>query len=383
MVRHTHRAVIAGVLALLILALFSGSGATLAAGPNGYTYVWQNPVGTGELLYSTSAASATAVWSVGAYGAILYWNGTTLTKQASGTTNNLYSVYAQDATHVWAVGEKGTILFYNGTTWAPQGTGVTTYDLIGVSAAATNRVWAVGGYDGFKNAVILYYNGTTWTVQLSQATGGFTDVYAYDATHVWAVSIWTWFYNGTTWTKVNDGNSSTGIDPYQISGYSTTNLWAVGWSGKVLNSTNAGTTWNAAPATPNTGTPYGTLWPSSISALDATHIYAVGWGGSIALYNGTTWATQASGTTKDLYDVDIFGAASIFAGGDTKFISYNTPTWNSLSGGTTSQLNAVHGRDANNLWTVGTNVATFGNIQSTTERREYLEHPGKRYNRYT
>jgi YVTN family beta-propeller protein len=362
MVRFIQKALVAGVLALLILALSLGSGGALAAGPTGYTWVWQNPVGTGELLFSTSAASATAVWSVGAYGAILYWNGTTLTKQASGTTNNLYSVYAQDATHVWAVGEKGTILFYNGTTWAPQGTGVTTYDLMGVTAAATNRVWAVGGYDGFHNAVILYYNGTTWTVQLSQATGGFTDVYAFNANNVWAVNIWTWYYNGTTWTKVNDGATHA---PYQISGYSATNLWAVDWDGTILNSVNSGTTWNAAPSPPNTGTSYGVYWPSSISALDATHIYAVGWGGSIALYNGAAWAAQNSGTTKDLYDVDIFAAASIFAGGDTKFIAYNSPTWNGLSGGTTSQLNAVHSRDANNVWTVGTNVATFGNIQST------------------
>jgi len=361
MVRPACRAVITAVLALLIFALISGFGAALASGSGGYTWVTQNPVGTGgETIYATSALSATAVWSVGAYGTILYWNGTTLAKQASGTTNNLYGVYAQNATHVWAVGEKGTILFSNnGTTWAPQGTGVTTYDLLSVTAPANNRVWAVGGYDGFKNAVILYSTGTTWTVQLNQATGGFTDVYAFNTTNVWAVGIWTWYYNGTTWTKVNDGNSATGIDPYRISGYSATNLWAIGWSGRVLRSTNAGTTWTDANVPDRNS-------PVSISSLDATHIWVVGWGGVIQFYNNTAWSTQASGTTKDLFKVDAFNTTGIFAAGDGIFLSYATPTWNSRSGGTTSQLNAVSGRDASNLWTVGTNVATFGNIQSTT-----------------
>jgi YVTN family beta-propeller protein len=368
MIRHARSAVIAAALALLIVALLSGFGATLAAGPAGYTWVGQNPLGTGQRLYATSALSATAVWSVGEYGTILYWNGTTLTKQNSGTTNNLYGVYARSAGRVWAVGEKGTILFYNGTAWAPQGTGVTTYDLTSVTAGSNTTAWAAGGYDGFRNAVILRTTntGTNWAVQLSQATGGFTSVYAFSATRAWAVNIWTWYWNGTTWAKVNDGNSATGVDPYRITGYSGTNLWAVGWSGKVLYSNNAGTTWNEAPAPPDTGSGYGTLWPSSISSLNGTNIYVAGWGGSIAMYNGATWATRNSGTTKDLNDIDIFGTTSVFAAGDTAFIRYGTPTWSGMSGGTGSQLNAVHGRDANNVWTVGTNVATYGNIQSTT-----------------
>ena len=111
------------VALLLAAALcFAGSGAALASGTNGYTYVWQNPVGYSEQLFSTSALSNNAVWSVGAYGCIEYWNGTTVTKQASGTTNHLYGVSAYDTTHVWAVGEAQTILFYNGTSWASQAT---------------------------------------------------------------------------------------------------------------------------------------------------------------------------------------------------------------------------------------------------------------------
>ena len=188
-----------------------------AADAGGYTWVFQNPLPTGQQLYSTAAgADANHDWSVGEYGAITYWNGTTLTEQASGTTNNLYDVDARDTTHVWAVGEAATILFYNGTSWAKQ-TAPTlpySYDLLAVSAADTTHIWAVGGHDGFNNAVILFSNGTTWTVQQTMATGGFTDVYAYNTTNVWAVSGWTWRYNGATWSQVNDGSAH---DPYQVS----------------------------------------------------------------------------------------------------------------------------------------------------------------------
>jgi YVTN family beta-propeller protein len=363
-IRHTRSAVIAAALAFLIFALLSGFGATLAAGPAGYTWVGQNPLGTGAQLYATSAASATAAWSVGEYGTILYWNGTTLIKQVSNTTNNLYGVFARSTTRVWAVGEKGTILYTSngGTTWTKQGVGVTPYDLTSVSACSNTTVWAVGGYDGFHNAVILRTTNTggTWTVHLSQATGGFTSVYALSATRAWAVNVWTWYWNGTRWAKVNDGDSGTGIDPYRISGSAANNLWAVGWSGKVLRSVNSGTTWTEVTAPPG-----GTSWPVGISALSTTSIYVAGWGGEIAMYDGTTWASLDSGTTNDLYDIDIFSAGNVFSAGDHAFIRYGTPTWLGMSGGTGSQLNAVHARDVSNVRVAGTNVATYGNIQTT------------------
>jgi YVTN family beta-propeller protein len=348
---------------IVLLAAF-GPYAQAASG-DGYTWVGQNPLGTSQQLYATSVFSATAAWSVGEYGTILYWNGTTLAKQNSTTTNNLYGVYARSATRMWAVGENGTILYSSnsGTTWVRQGVGVTPYDLNSVTVVSNTTAYAVGGYDGFNNAVILRTTntGTTWSVVLSQATGGFTDVYAFDTGHIWAVGIWTWYStNGTTWTKVNDGNSTTGIDPYRVTGYSATNLYAIGWSGKVLRSVDAGTTWTAVADPPG-----GTWWPVDVDSFNATNIFVGGWGGSIALFNGTTWSSLNSGTTNDLYSIDSSAANAAFACGDQRFIRYGT-TWTGMSGGTGSQLNTVNARDASNVWAAGTNVATFGNIQTTT-----------------
>jgi len=318
-----------------------------AAGADGYTWVFQNPLPIGHAWYSTSTAATNRVWSVGEYGAITYWNGTTLAEQASGTTNNLYDVDARDTTHVWAVGEAATILFYNGTSWARQ-TAPTlpySYDLLAVSAADTTHVWAVGGYNGFENAVILFYNGTSWAVQQTMATGGFTDVYAYNTTNVWAVSYWTWHYNGTSWSQVNDGSAHS---PYQVSAYSATNLWAIDWDGTILNSTNAGATWNAALS--------GLDWPATICAFNATNIWVVGWEGNTAFYNGTTWSYSTMGTT-DICGVDAFATNSVFACGDSIFLTgTGALSWTSrITGATTQTLYSVASYGQNEVWAVGNN----------------------------
>lgn len=347
-------------VALLMLAVFSlvlPFGAS-AAGPDGWTWVYQNPLPSGHQLNATSAGSATAVWSVGDYGTILFWNGTTLTEQASNTTNNLYGVSALDANNVWAVGEAGTILTTTngGTTWTRVSPSPTSYDLLSVTAAATNSVWAAGGYDGFNDSVIVYYNGTTWSRQLEQATGGFTDIFALNTNQVWAVSGWTWYTSngGATWTMINDGSVDA---PYQVSAVATNNVYAIAWDGTILRSTSAigGTTWTRLLS--------GQDWPAGLYALNATHIYFVGWNGTIRMYNGTTWTNHTSGTTNDIYDVDATATNRVFSCGDQKFLTNTgTTAWTTRAGGITSVLYSVSSYDADHVWAVGSNVASGGNI---------------------
>ena len=311
--------------------------------------MFQNPLPGGRLLNATSAGSDKAVWAVGDYGTIMFWNGSALTQQRSNTTSNLYDVEALDANNAWAVGEAGTILrtTNGGATWSRVAPSPTPYDLLSVTAAASNRVWAAGGYDGFNNAVIVFFNGSTWSRQLELATGGFTDIFALNSNQVWAVSVWTWYTSngGTTWRMVNDGSLDA---PYRVSAAAANNVYAIDWNGNILRSTSnpGGASWTRVLT--------GQDWPADLCALDASHIYFAGWEGTIRMFNGSSWTPHNSKTTADVCGIDAFNASRVFAAGDGLFMT-NTggKPWTSRTGGSTAALNNTAAASADEVWAVG------------------------------
>ncbi|MCG2796169.1 MAG: hypothetical protein L6427_09965, partial [Actinomycetia bacterium] len=83
------------------------------------------------------------------------------------------------------MGDNGTILHSTGgASWSadPQSGVITTQHLYGVSAAAANRVWAVGA-----NGTVLLFDGTSWSVQESPTTVQLNGVSAFDSSNIWAV----------------------------------------------------------------------------------------------------------------------------------------------------------------------------------------------------
>jgi photosystem II stability/assembly factor-like uncharacterized protein len=50
------------------------------------------------------------IWVVGEKGTILYFDGSSWTRQESGTQNTLYGIFRAGSRDLWVVGEKGTIL---------------------------------------------------------------------------------------------------------------------------------------------------------------------------------------------------------------------------------------------------------------------------------
>ena len=335
----------------------------LAGAGGTYTWITQNPLPEGQGPFSVSAADSTHVWAVGAVGGILFYNGTTITRQASDPpcTYNLNGVHAVDSTHVWAVGDQGTILFYNGDSWAPQGTGTTAYDLESVwgaynTATSKYNVWAVCDANGFTDAKILFYDGTSWKVQSSPVvTGGLADITGYDTSHVWAVDEQTYYYTTPaghpeqegTWSLVNNGVKK----PYVISACSVSDLWSITWEGEVLKSTNAdnGTilTWESAGLYD--------YWPANITVLDNNNVWVSGWDGKISYYNGGSWAPQTSTTSENLYDIFALDGTNVYTVGNEKFLASTNggSTWASKTGGTTLDLNGVSAFDATHAWAVG------------------------------
>ena len=69
-------------------------------------------------------------------------------------------------------------------TWVTQHGGFGTY-LYGVHGCDENHVWAVG-----TDGTCGFFDGTSWTAQSGLHTfSNYTDVYAADPSHVWAIDL--------------------------------------------------------------------------------------------------------------------------------------------------------------------------------------------------
>jgi Purple acid Phosphatase, N-terminal domain len=198
-------------------------------------------------LLGVAALSASDVWAVGYWigshteanidTLILHWDGVGWTQVPSpniaGVANQLAGITAISASDIWAVGTAGgapLAMHWNGTTWTiiPMRfrSGLSSENLLAVSGAAGNDVWAVGFGRGFysnrPSGTIRHWDGTRWTDRVCRAfsssnppqdyEGGgsdsyFTGVSAAAANDVWAVGasgagpmIFHW--DGLAWTTV-------------------------------------------------------------------------------------------------------------------------------------------------------------------------------------
>jgi hypothetical protein len=233
-------------------------------------------------LYSVAAVSANNVWAVGSSNdgtlpsrtMIQHWDGTQWTIVSSPSPdkqfNELRGVAALSANDVWAVGYRGGtksetpietfILHWNGTVWTqvtspnvPTGAN----QLFGITAIATNDIWAVGSIAGAPLA--LHWNGSTWNVvNVAVGSGLSTEklnaVSGKAANDVWAVGdgkgIFTnqtfatiMHWDGTRWSEKTcraasssnppDGYEGGGADAYftGVSAAATNDVWAAGVHG--------------------------------------------------------------------------------------------------------------------------------------------------------
>jgi hypothetical protein len=112
--------------------------------------------GTSGALYAINGSSTTDVWSVGAAGTVLHFDGTTWTTQTSGVATALRGVYAAvpgtAVADVYAVGDNGVVLHTNGASSAswlamPAPAAVSTNQFLTVFGTSTTNVY-VGGANG-------------------------------------------------------------------------------------------------------------------------------------------------------------------------------------------------------------------------------------------
>jgi hypothetical protein len=287
----------------------------------------------------------------------------------SPTTDNLFGLYSIDANNVWAVGNNATVIKWNGSTWQTTGSIGVTQQRFTIWASSANNIYAGGA--GTNNALI-HYNGTSWnniTVASNWGSGSVRSIWGSSANSVWITggpgtsgAARARRFNGSTWELKNAGLSAT-LSASIVYGIDAGNVWIAGSTGSAATTgivykwNEAGNTWNAVLGDgtnyPNLRGVYaadannvwvvggeglfnpgrifkwnGTSWteqtlPASTPSLHAIHgsgtnnIWAVGYNGTVLKYDGTSWQTQASGTTLDLQSIRVTGTSDIWAVGNS------------------------------------------------------------------
>jgi hypothetical protein len=272
-------------------------------------------VGTGaNYLYGVAGISSSDVWAVGAYVDVstnryrsltLHYTGSSWSLVPSpnvGTNSNfLLGVEAVTATDVWAVGYvldeassvKTFILHFNGTSWSivpSPNPAVSGNYLFGVSATASNDIWAVGA------------------------------TYVASATNLQTLIV---HYNGSSWSKVASPNRvvNTANLLLDVDATSSSQAWAVGFANgtegfeRVVLKWN-GATWSMPPAAFGAGKLF------AVDSVSPGDVWAAGAAGLIQHWDGLTW--QVVSAPSDVAMATYFGISAL-PGGQLWAVGFNTP----------------------------------------------------------
>ncbi len=243
----------------------------------------------------------------------------------NGALNATAVIAANDA---WAVGSStppGSSVpqplaeHFNGTTWSTvplAGLPAGEYgELDGVTAVASNNVWAVGSFSNVSTStrftLIEHWDGARWSLVSSPTPsvgGQLNAVTAVAANDIWAggttggVNLIE-HYDGTAWSVVTAPSPQRQSSIASISAISATDVWAVGRGGKYAS--GEALHWNGqAWSIVTTPQPFfqGTL--TSVVALASNNVWAVGGGvprtgpgGEITViehWDGTRWTIVPS-----------------------------------------------------------------------------------------
>ncbi|MBI4714093.1 hypothetical protein HY771_02830 [Candidatus Uhrbacteria bacterium] len=378
------------------------SGKILKTTNGGQTWVSKSSLTTN--FHDVSIVNSTIAWVVGDSGKILKTvdGGETWTNVESGVTTALRSIEFVTAETGFIVGSSGTVLhtFDSGTNWIKD-EGLTTQSLLGVSGGKDSfnliKAWAVGA-----NGTILRFSTMGgWTVQNSGTTNLLQDVYVKHGT-----------YGSEAWIAAN------GVGANGAPGFLKTTNSGVAWSvvtqsiadsggmtsvkmssngiglatlttGKILKSTDGGTTWALDKDTGN--------YLSDVVSIDdgvTFSAWAVGWIGKIVRYDNTspsavtslikttsstdntptfTWLESTDdvhstyGTGIAYYEYSLDGAAYVNSGNGTTFTFSQAITDGSHTFSVRAVDNAANtGTAATTSFTIDTTAPTVGAITGST-----------------
>ncbi len=267
---------------------------------NGSTWTVSSTLSLTASLRDVLVISTTNAWATGG-NTIDHWDGTTWTAVANpapADAGDLYALAAVNANDIWAVGRtaSGSVaqsytMHWDGTAWSrvpspnvPPG----HTELYGVTARATNDVWAVG-VGNTSQSLILHWDGSTWTVVPSPAVGsGYNwlwSVAAVGPNDAWAVGdvqygaqplILHW--NGSAWTAITSPALTYEAHLRGLAVVAANDIWAAGFDGIQVPHTLLdhwdGTSWQVVPA--ELAPPYTSSQLWDIVAIGARDLWAGG-----------------------------------------------------------------------------------------------------------
>jgi len=317
-------------------------------------------------LYAIAAVSPTDIWAVGYHFGVtsngVHWDGTQWQSVPELTIPQV-RLLAADAiavNDIWVVGEEGNegtppthtfTMHWDGITWThiPSPSIPNTLNILrGVTAIASNDVWAVGYYwVGDNNATLaMHWDGTQWSIVPTPNTDTETSFFAVDAlasNDVWAVGEY-WnsgahtfmaHWDGTQWSPFYGPALGTlDDDLYAVVAIAPNDVWAVGDKipgggfDQTLTLHWDGTQWNNVPS-PNVDARNHYLW--GITATDPNDVWAVGehWINNgndeeplVLHWNGSAWSMATLPQIQSdsiLRAVHAFTAQNVWAVGDYAF----------------------------------------------------------------
>jgi hypothetical protein len=298
-------------------------------------------------LFGVAGISKVDAWAVGdtqdaagvLYTLTQHWDGAAWTVVASPNPSPylsyIQSVAAIASDDVWAVGQYQTTmngyqqtlaLHWDGSSWTvvPTPNPDPYFDaLYGVSAVASDDVWAVGSVNSGHATLIEHWNGTAWTVVYSPNPGNPNTLYSVSANasnDVWAVggygppgggpgSTLIEHWDGTEWTAVEHPDPPVKVNGnylYNVSAISTEDVWAVGtgqdpqtgfWIG--ITEHWDGAAWNVVQAQ----NPGQNDELKGVYGTSSDDVWAVGWskpfnssydGTLIEHWDGSAWTVVSS-----------------------------------------------------------------------------------------
>lgn len=307
--------------------------------------------GTLEHLNAVWGSSATDVWAVGAKGTVVFFDGVKCTKMPSATNADLYGVFGTGASASWAVGTKGAVLFNGGagftyltscgstkTLRAVWGAGATDPHVAGhdgalfklagktctpISIPSKDHLYALWGssptniYAAGAQGTMLRYTGK-WKAVQQFANEDLVALWGVGPSEIYAVGKALTTAKGSVIYRGAAGKWSSDTNHTQV-------LGAVHGAGKVVRSVGElGTMlrrdaggWKQTSRTLQTNSFY------AIAGNSSTDLMATGSLGTAAHFDGTTWTSSKTGTTKPrLFDISAGGGATYYAVGDIESVGY-------------------------------------------------------------
>ncbi len=298
-----------------------------------------------NMLTAVTAVSANDVWAVGySEGAkftpqplIEHWDGSSWKVITSPTIKHgaaLYGIAAVSANDIWAVGNEFNVHFFNGkglaehwngSKWSevPNPGGIGSGSIFhGVTAIASNDVWAAGLYYYTTNGSLFFtfaehWNGTKWSEvspPMPTQNDSFAGISAISDKDIWAVgasfgihpntATLAEHWDGSQWSFASTPNVGKISQLNGVASVSTNDVWAVGQSGnssspKALIENWNGSSWSIAS---NPGSSMNGTLLNGVAALSANNVWAVGQSTNksgvsqtfIEHWDGTKWSIVSS-----------------------------------------------------------------------------------------